>query len=173
MANETRTVHVMVRMTPSMKAASEKAAKDDARTLSSLIEKLLTGHLKANGYLAVEKPHTDRIAQGALDAIGMAHSAIDKALRHSTEVTPGQCRAARALADISQAQLAGIAVVPRAIIEEFEAGVATPSEDDLAAMRRALEWADVEFTNGEGPGVRLRDSGGTAAADRLNASNDE
>jgi hypothetical protein len=85
MANETRTVHVMVRMTPSMKAASEKAAKDDARTLSSLIEKLLTGHLKANGYLAVEKPHTDRIAQGALDAIGMAHSAIDKALLHSTE----------------------------------------------------------------------------------------
>jgi transcriptional regulator with XRE-family HTH domain len=88
-------------------------------------------------------------------------------------VTPGQCRAARALADISQAQLAGIAVVPRAIIEEFEAGVATPSEDDLAAMRRALEWADVEFTNGEGPGVRLRDPGGTAAADRFNASNDE
>jgi transcriptional regulator with XRE-family HTH domain len=88
-------------------------------------------------------------------------------------VTPGQCRAARALADISQAQLAGIAVVPRAIIEEFEAGLATPSEDDLAAMRGALEWADVEFTNGGQPGVRLRAPGGTIAADQLNASNDE
>lgn len=72
-------------MTPVMKTAAEKAAKDDARSLSSLIEKLLTEHLKANGYLAVEKPRTGRIAQGALDAIRMAHSAIDKALQHSTE----------------------------------------------------------------------------------------
>jgi hypothetical protein len=70
-------------------------------------------------------------------------------------MTPAQCRAARALADISRAQLSGIAVVPCEVIEEFEAGGTVPSKDDLAAMRGALEWADVEFIDGE-PGVRLR-----------------
>jgi hypothetical protein len=41
------------------------------------------------------------------------------------------------------------------VIEEFEAGGTVPSKDDLAAMCGALEWADVEFIDGE-PGVRLR-----------------
>jgi hypothetical protein len=41
-------------------------------------------------------------------------------------------------------------------------------------LRRALEAAGVEFTNGGQPGVRLKASGGgTIAADELNASNDE
>ena len=70
-------------------------------------------------------------------------------------MTPVQCRAARALADISRTQLSGIAVVPCEVIEEFEAGGTVPSKDNLAAMRGALEWADVEFIDGE-PGVRLR-----------------
>jgi len=74
-------------------------------------------------------------------------------------MTPTQCRAARALVDISQAQLSGIAVVPRIVIEEFEAGLAMPSEDELYAMRIVLEWADVEFTEGDDPGVRLRKDG--------------
>ena len=60
-------------------------------------------------------------------------------------MTPAQCRAARALVDIDRAQLSGLAVVPRAVIEA-----------DLAALRVALEQADVEFTNSEPPGVRLR-----------------
>jgi hypothetical protein len=51
MANETRSANVMVRMVPSLKAVAERAAKDDARSLSSLIEKVLTDHLKAAGYL--------------------------------------------------------------------------------------------------------------------------
>ena len=72
-------------------------------------------------------------------------------------MTPNQCRAARALAEISEAQLAGIAVVSRAVIEQFEAGAVVPGEDDLAAMRVALEWADVEFFDDGGrPAVRLR-----------------
>jgi hypothetical protein len=40
-----------VRLKPSVRAAGEKAAKDDERTLSWLMEKLLTEHLKAKGYL--------------------------------------------------------------------------------------------------------------------------
>ena len=89
------------------------------------------------------------------------------------QMTPAQCRAARALADISRAELSGIAVVPCEVMEEFEAGGTVPSKDDLASIRRALEAAGVEFTNGAQPGVRLRGPGGTIPADQLNASNDE
>jgi hypothetical protein len=49
-----------VRLLPSVKAAGEKAAKDDSRTLGSLIEKLLVEHLKANGYLPNGKPASKR-----------------------------------------------------------------------------------------------------------------
>jgi hypothetical protein len=51
MAGETRTSQLLVRIQPSLKAAAEKAARDDHRSLSSLVEKLLTEHLKAKGYL--------------------------------------------------------------------------------------------------------------------------
>ena len=44
-----------------------------------------------------------------------------------------------------ESQLSGIAVVPRVVIEEFEAGGASLSEADLAALRRALEDAGVIF----------------------------
>jgi len=40
-----------VRLRPSVRAAAERAAEDDGRTLGGLIEKLLVDHLKANGYL--------------------------------------------------------------------------------------------------------------------------
>lgn len=100
MANETRTANVMVRITPSMKAMAERAAKNDTRSLSSLIEKLLTEHLKAEGYLPVEQPHARRIAQGAADAKGMAHSAIDEALQHSTEPAKVHRERRRALTEM-------------------------------------------------------------------------
>ena len=51
MATETKSAQILVRIQPSLKATAEKAAKDDARSLSSLIEKLLREHLKAKGYL--------------------------------------------------------------------------------------------------------------------------
>jgi hypothetical protein len=44
-----------VRLKPSVRAAGEKAAEDDSRTLGSLIEKLLTDHLRAKGYLPTSK----------------------------------------------------------------------------------------------------------------------
>jgi hypothetical protein len=40
-----------VRVTAEVKAALEKAAKDEVRTLSSMIEKILVDWLRANGYL--------------------------------------------------------------------------------------------------------------------------
>jgi hypothetical protein len=73
-------------------------------------------------------------------------------------ILPAQCRAARALIDVSQATLARRAVVPRDAIVDFENGSRTLSPDNLATIRAALEPAGVIFIdeNGEGPGVRLR-----------------
>jgi len=42
---------VNLRLQPSLKAAAEKAAVDDQRSLTSLVEKLLTEHLRRGGYL--------------------------------------------------------------------------------------------------------------------------
>ena len=73
-----------------------------------------------------------------------------------------QCRAARALLNWSQQDLAAAAGVARATIAEFEGGRRTPIANNLAAMRTAFEAADVIFieANGEGPGVRLRKKAG-------------
>jgi transcriptional regulator with XRE-family HTH domain len=75
-------------------------------------------------------------------------------------MTPAQCRAARALIELSQAGLAGAAVVPAAVIADYETGAGTPTPADLEAIRRALERAGVEFTNGGKPGVRLKRGNG-------------
>lgn len=40
-----------IRLSPDVKAAAERAAKEDVRSLASLIEKLLTEHLREKGYL--------------------------------------------------------------------------------------------------------------------------
>jgi hypothetical protein len=46
-----KSLPVSLRLPPEVKAAAELAAKDDTRSLSSFLEKLLTDHLKAEGYL--------------------------------------------------------------------------------------------------------------------------
>jgi hypothetical protein len=46
-----KTPSLGVRVQPETKAALEKAAKDDLRSVSSLIEKILVGWLRARGYL--------------------------------------------------------------------------------------------------------------------------
>ncbi|HEX2526906.1 MAG TPA: hypothetical protein VHL31_11510 [Geminicoccus sp.] len=43
-----------VRLQPDVKAALEKAAKDDMRSLSSLMEKIVTEWLRERGYLPNE-----------------------------------------------------------------------------------------------------------------------
>jgi transcriptional regulator with XRE-family HTH domain len=75
-------------------------------------------------------------------------------------VTPAQCRAARALLDWTQDDLAVAAQVGVVTIRQFERGVSHPRRAILAALRRALEAAGVRFIDrGGGPGVRLVEDG--------------
>jgi hypothetical protein len=46
MTPETKTAQVNLRVPPSLKAAAQQAAADDHRSLTSLIEKLLTEYIR-------------------------------------------------------------------------------------------------------------------------------
>lgn len=46
-----RAATLNLRIEPELKIAAEKAALDDRRSLTSLIEKLLSDYLKKHGYL--------------------------------------------------------------------------------------------------------------------------
>jgi len=75
-----------------------------------------------------------------------------------TPLTKEQSRAARALIDWSQAQLASAANLGESTVRDFEKGRRVPTVNNLAAIRAALEAAGVEFIppNGSGAGVRLK-----------------
>ena len=51
MRAETKSTQILLRVRPTLKAAAERAAEDDDRSLSSFIEKVLTDHLRKRGYL--------------------------------------------------------------------------------------------------------------------------
>ena len=73
-------------------------------------------------------------------------------------LTPHQSRAARALINWSQAELAKAANTGLSTIRNFEKGRSTPTRNNLSAIQTALENAGVELIpeNGGGPGVRLK-----------------
>src|SRR5262245_33744113 len=72
-----------------------------------------------------------------------------------------QCRAARALLDWSQQELACAAGVGVATVRQLEAGAGAPRNATTETLMNTLEAAGVEFLtgNGAGPGVRLREGG--------------
>ena len=75
-------------------------------------------------------------------------------------LTSDQIRAARALVrwraeDLARASAVGVATIRRAELVDGRTSMTLPND---MAVRRALEFAGVEFIdeNGGGPGVRLR-----------------
>ena len=94
-------------------------------------------------------------------------------------ISPAQSRAARALLNWSQPQLAEASRVSVSTIRDFETGKRSPIDNNLAAIRAALEAAGVVFLDAGdlragGAGVRLKLEGPPAiAVADLNASNDE
>ncbi|MCY6379388.1 helix-turn-helix transcriptional regulator [Hoeflea prorocentri] len=74
-------------------------------------------------------------------------------------ITRDQCRAARALVQMSQVDLATAAGLSKQTVIDFERGARNPHKKNLMTIRTVLEAAGVEFIdpNGGGPGVRLRE----------------
>ena len=73
-------------------------------------------------------------------------------------MTPSQCRAARALLNMTQPKLADRAGFGLSTIVDFEKERRAIPAQTIDAIRAALEAAGVEFIaeNGGGAGVRLR-----------------
>jgi transcriptional regulator with XRE-family HTH domain len=73
-------------------------------------------------------------------------------------MTPAQCRAARALLDLTQPKLASLASLGLSTIVDFERDRRPISQQASEAIQAALEAAGVEFIaeNGGGVGVRMR-----------------
>jgi transcriptional regulator with XRE-family HTH domain len=69
--------------------------------------------------------------------------------------TKTTCRAARVLLNWQQTDLARKASIGLSTVINFEKGHHETKPENIAAMQRALEMAGIEFTNGEGMGVRL------------------
>ena len=74
------------------------------------------------------------------------------------QISPAQCRAGRALLEITQTQLAASAALGLSTVVDYEKERRQVSPESVEAIRRALVRAGVEFIdeNGGGPGVRLR-----------------
>jgi predicted transcriptional regulator len=77
-------------------------------------------------------------------------------------ILPEQCRAARALLDWSQQDLARRAKVARKTVADFELRQVTPYARTLRDVVEAFESAGISFVAAEenisGPGVRLKPS---------------
>ena len=71
-------------------------------------------------------------------------------------ITPGQCRAARALLDWSQERLSEQSKVGAKTIVDFEQDKRKPFARTIRDLRESFEAAGIEFTNGNTPGLRLK-----------------
>src|ERR1700691_4093837 len=95
MPDETRSAQLLVRIQPSLKAAAESASHADHRSLSSLVEKLLSDYLTKKGYLGERRagPSSHRPSgEAGKKAAEMASREID---RVSDQAAPQEERARR------------------------------------------------------------------------------
>jgi ribosome-binding protein aMBF1 (putative translation factor) len=75
-------------------------------------------------------------------------------------MSPAQSRAARALLDWSQGDLAGKVGLGEETVRTFESGGSELASGQIEALRSALMTAGVVFTEDGSAGVRLSDQGG-------------
>jgi transcriptional regulator with XRE-family HTH domain len=75
----------------------------------------------------------------------------------NVEMRPAQCRAGRALLDMTQTQLASLAGMGLSTVVDFEKDRRQVSATAVEAIQKALNRAGIEFIdeNGGGLGVRL------------------
>jgi DNA-binding transcriptional regulator YiaG len=71
------------------------------------------------------------------------------------QMTPGQCRAARALLGITQSQLARAAELGLSTVVDFEKERRLVSDEAVKAMQTALQRAGIDFMDGNGAGEGL------------------
>ena len=78
--------------------------------------------------------------------------------RNVDTITPGQCKAARALSELTQGDLAKAANLGLSTVVDFEKKRRQVSAAAVQAIKDALAAHGVDFIdeNGGGPGVRLR-----------------
>lgn len=90
-------------------------------------------------------------------------------------ISPAQSRAARALLNWSEADLAGRLGLGEDMVRDFESGGRQPASGQIEALRSTLMAQGVVFTEGDGSdGVRLSEQGrgeGTRV-DALTTEND-
>lgn len=80
-------------------------------------------------------------------------------MSYNLQISPEQCRAARAMLSWSQNKLARAANVSRSTVTDFERGIRIPVANNIAAIQSVFEQAGIEFLpqqGGKGSGVRFR-----------------
>ena len=73
-------------------------------------------------------------------------------------MTPAQCRTARTLLGWSQEHLAEAANLGTDTVQNFESQKKMPQPATVGLLRRALERAGIEFTEGDMPDVHLAET---------------
>jgi hypothetical protein len=68
----------------------------------------------------------------------------------SDEIAPTQCKAARALLEWSERELAARTHLPPFVVADFERNIRLVSAEAIAAMRFAFEDAGIEFVSEKG-----------------------
>jgi hypothetical protein len=81
MPDETKTAQVNLRLQPSLKAAAEKAAAADHRSLTSLIEKLLSDYINKRRTRTAAAAYAERAAAEQIDRSLKGHPPDVKAAR--------------------------------------------------------------------------------------------
>ena len=112
----------------------------------------------------------------------MLHEVPNALKTENDMITGSQCRAGRALVEVTRGKLSIRSGVDEAVIEAFERKLEKPEPDAIAALQTALELLGAVFIeeNGGGIGVRLKftqseakriarleSEGGIVASDRV------